>query len=137
MICLQEKIKQWSRQYHTNAKAARELRIPTLGNCLKSGRYSLEDLGDRATECIADLLPPPQGEATAAEQRASANDLLQHFSVENVLSLKNLLWGRSSRKQAKGSRSKPRLKPTMTEVYIPSSQIPHIPVGISVCIALP
>ena len=91
LICLQEKIGLRSRQYHESVKAARADPIPTMGNCAKVGQFSLQDLGDRAHEGVANLLPPPLGLDRLLEQNASARQLLEDFSAEAVLGFKTEL----------------------------------------------
>ena len=64
------------------------MRIPTLGNCLKAGRFSFQDLGDRAVEGISNLLPPPLGLDQTLEQNATAIKLLDEFSEDSILAFK-------------------------------------------------
>lgn len=85
---MQEKIGARSREYHQSVKASRAEQIPTLGNCTKIGQYSLEDLGDRALDGVANLLPPPLGLSRLLEQNASARQLLEDYSAEAVLGFK-------------------------------------------------
>lgn len=94
-------------------KAARADPIPTMGNCAKIGQFSLQDLGDRALEGVANLLPPPLGLDRLVEQNASARQLLEEFSAGEVLGFKTKLIALTrhrSQAQPKTARVRPHDK---------------------------
>lgn len=92
--------------YHAGIKAAKEQRIPTFGNCLKAGKYSYEDLGDRAMQGVANLLPPALGLARLVEQNASALQMLEEdFTADDIMGIKTSFRHASGQRRDNGDIS--------------------------------